>query len=70
MTKQNIEFCKKIGVEGVVFGILKEDKTLDLNRISILVALSKPLKVVIHKAIDETLDILKVTEELTNVDGW
>jgi len=67
--KQDISFCKAIGVEGVVFGILKEDKTLDLDRISTLVALSKPLKVVIHKAIDETPDILKATEELSKIDG-
>ena len=67
--KQDVEFCKEIGVEGVVFGILKEDKTLDIERISSLVEVAKPLKVVIHKAIDETPDILKATQELTNING-
>ena len=67
--KQDVEFCKEIGVEGVVFGILNEDKTLDIERISGLVEVAKPLKVVIHKAIDETPDILKATQELTNING-
>ncbi|WP_417885002.1 copper homeostasis protein CutC [Zunongwangia sp.] len=67
--KKDIEFCKQVGVEGVVFGILNTDNTLDLDRISTLVALSKPLKVVIHKAIDETPDILKATEDLVKIDG-
>ncbi|MCL6218666.1 copper homeostasis protein CutC [Zunongwangia pacifica] len=67
--KQDIEYCKQLGVEGVVFGILNKDKTLDVERIAALAALSKPLKVVIHKAIDETPDILKATEELTAING-
>ncbi|WBL22879.1 copper homeostasis protein CutC [Zunongwangia sp. HRR-M8] len=67
--KKDIEFCHQVGVEGVVFGILNTDNTLDLDRISTLVAHSKPLKVVIHKAIDETPDILKATEDLVKIDG-
>ncbi|MDN3595415.1 copper homeostasis protein CutC [Zunongwangia endophytica] len=69
MMKQNIEFCKSVGVEGVVFGILNEDKTLDLDRIAVLVEIAKPLKVVIHKAIDETPDILKATEDIVKING-
>jgi copper homeostasis protein len=38
----------------VVFGILKEDRSLDLPRMSQLVKASRPLKVVCHKAFDET----------------
>jgi len=66
--KQDIEYCKQLGVEGVVFGILNKDKTLDVERIAALAALSKPLKVVIHKAIDETPDILKATKELKAIN--
>ncbi len=66
---QDIKFCKVIGVEGVVFGILKENNTLDLGRIAALAAHSSPLKIVIHKAIDETPDILKATEGLTHING-
>lgn len=49
-----INFCKEAGVEGVVFGVLNKEKHLDMNAISRLAALAKPLKVVIHKAIDDT----------------
>ena len=42
---------------------------MDIERISSLVEVAKPLKVVIHKAIDETPDILKATQELTNING-
>ncbi|MDT0641297.1 copper homeostasis protein CutC [Zunongwangia sp. F363] len=66
--KASIEFCKNVGVEGVVFGILNEDKTLNLKAISRLAKIAKPLKVAIHKAIDETPDILKAVEELSNIE--
>ncbi|MDN3593445.1 copper homeostasis protein CutC [Zunongwangia endophytica] len=62
-----IESCKKIGVDGVVFGILKADKTLDLEAISKFAKLAFPLKVVIHKAIDETPDILIALKQLLQI---
>lgn len=62
-----IQHCKKIGVDAVVFGVLKRDHTLDLENISKLASLAQPLKVVIHKAIDETPDILKATKDLSEI---
>ncbi len=50
--KRTITLCKEIGVEGVVFGICTKENQLDLSTISYLAAISKPLKVTIHKAID------------------
>ncbi|PRX39107.1 copper homeostasis protein [Salegentibacter salegens] len=67
--KKAIITCKKLGVEGVVFGALKADKTLDIDVISILTKLALPLNVVIHKAIDNTPDLLKALEELTGIKG-
>jgi copper homeostasis protein len=55
----SIEFCKKVGVDGVVFGVLKKDKTIDLVAVLELAANARPLNVVFHKAIDDTPDILK-----------
>jgi copper homeostasis protein len=54
--RQEIVFCKNAGVPGVVFGVLREDRQLDLPVISELAALARPMKVVIHKAIDLTPD--------------
>ncbi len=59
-----IEECKKLKLEAVVFGILNTDNTLDISSIKKLAQKAYPLKVVIHKAIDETPDILQACEEL------
>lgn len=67
--KRAIITCKKLGVEGIVFGVLKLDKTLDIDVISMLTNLAFPLNVVIHKAIDDTPDLLKALEELTVIKG-
>ncbi|WP_298238512.1 copper homeostasis protein CutC [uncultured Algibacter sp.] len=66
MIKQ-IEQCKQIGVAGVVFGVLNEDRKLDLKAINRLIKITLPMDVVIHKAIDVTPNIfesVKVLESL------
>lgn len=67
--KTSIEFCKNAGVEGVVFGMLKKNGSLDLENIIQLAALARPLKVVIHKAIDDTTHPVEATKELIKVKG-
>lgn len=66
---QSILLCKSVGVDGVVFGILKEDKELNLEAIKTLVDLAKPLNVVIHKAIDETANPYEGMRQLQQVEG-
>ena len=70
--KNTIDFCKESNFDGVVFGCLKRDNELDLDLISELAKYSKPLNVIIHKAIDLTnspLESLKNLLALNNVDG-
>ena len=55
--KEDIKICKNLGVEGVVFGILKDNHEIDIIRTKELLSLSRPLRVTFHKAIDETCDI-------------
>lgn len=50
--KKDIEFCKEIGVDGIVSGVLQADFKLDVERTKILVEISKPLKFVFHRAFD------------------
>jgi copper homeostasis protein len=50
--KQDIEFCKEMGVNGVVFGILREDGCVDEKRCKALVDLAKPLSSTFHRAFD------------------
>lgn len=65
---KSIDMCKKLPVEGVVFGVLKADNTMDLKAISELAKYAFPLKVVIHKAIDETPDIFAALHQLLKID--
>ncbi len=67
--KEQIRCCQMQKVDGVVFGVLKQDNTLDIDRITTLVHLAVPLKVVIHKAIDETPNIMYALQELLKIEG-
>ncbi len=60
----DIAFCKEAGVDGVVFGILKENKTININAVEKLSDIGKPMKLVFHKAIDETPAILEAVKSL------
>lgn len=51
--KKDLEICKEVGVNGVVFGFLKEDNTLDYELTKEFVALAKPLSITFHMAFDE-----------------
>ena len=67
--KNCIKQCKDLGVEGVVFGVLNESGTLNLEALEQLIKVTKPLKTVIHKAIDETPDLEHALNELLNLKG-
>ena len=50
--KASIAAFKKLQVQGLVFGILKEDDTLDEARNRLLVALAHPIPCTFHRAFD------------------
>ncbi len=50
--KEDIAFCKEIGCDGVVIGILNKDGSVDKTRMQELVKLAKPMCVVFHRAFD------------------
>lgn len=54
--KNSILELKNTGINGFVFGILTQDKTIDVTRNSELVALARPLPCSFHRAIDHTND--------------
>ncbi|MGG5460306.1 copper homeostasis protein CutC [Clostridium sp. B9] len=66
--KSDIELCKKSGVNGVVFGFLKEDNTLDFEITKEFVEFSKPLSVTFHMAFDEIEDKLGTIDLLASLD--
>ena len=55
---------KTLGVFGVVFGALEDDKTVDINVVNELVSTSSGLDVTFHKAIDQTNDLLDAYKNL------
>lgn len=69
LMKKQIQYCHTLTIEGVVFGILNKDNTLDIARIKTLVQLALPMKIVIHKAIDETPDIMLALKKILKIDG-
>ena len=55
---EDINYCKKLGVDGVVLGCLNEDSNFNMNQINLLSEIAKPLNVIIHKSIDKTDSVL------------
>lgn len=64
-----IAFFKQAGLAGLVFGLLNNDDTIDLENTRRLVRLSFPLEVTFHKAIDYSVDVFKGFRELNDIEG-
>jgi len=65
--KQDIIFAKEAGIDGVVFGILKEDGTVDHDRNLELVQLAGPMQTTFHRAFDMTVDPFKAIEDIISL---
>ncbi len=52
-----IHLARKMGVHGIVFGLLDTNKRLDIANIQKLINEAGELEITIHKAIDESIDI-------------
>jgi copper homeostasis protein len=65
--KRDISQCQKISVDGVVFGILSPDGTLDKKRCKELIDKARPLKVTCHRAFDMTRDAFEALEDCIEV---
>lgn len=62
--KSEIETIKKLGVNGFVFGILKDDNTINIKQNKALVELAKPFPCTFHRAFDEVSDLKKALEDV------
>ncbi|HEY4062039.1 MAG TPA: copper homeostasis protein CutC [Puia sp.] len=61
---RDIEYCKQIGCNGVVIGLLKADGTVDKQRCARLVELAYPLGVTFHRAFDWTANPFEAMEDI------
>ena len=55
---------KNLGVFGVVFGILRNNKSININVVNDLVSISNGMDITFHKAIDETIDLFDAYNSL------
>src|SRR5262245_20329634 len=62
--KRDLEMAKRLGVDGVVFGILTLDAEIDKDRTSELIERARPLNTTFHRAFDLTRDPYQAVEDL------
>jgi copper homeostasis protein len=65
--KKDIEFCTLSGVNGVVFGILNTDGSVDKQRCKELLEIANPLSATFHRAFDRTSDPFKALEDIIDL---
>ena len=65
--ESDIEFCKGIGVNEVVFGMLNEENHIDIDLTQRLAKRAFPMNITFHKAIDYTGDIMLELKNLSKV---
>ncbi|MEO7990748.1 MAG: copper homeostasis protein CutC [Chryseolinea sp.] len=65
--KRDISQCQKLSVDGVVFGILNPNGTIDKKRCKELIDQARPLKVTCHRAFDMTRDPFEALEDCIEV---
>ena len=62
--KSDIQFCKSVGCNGVVIGVLNTDGSVNLSRMAELIKVAKPMKVTFHRAFDICKNPLEALEQL------
>lgn len=67
LMKADIDICKSLNCDGVVFGILKADGSVDKERCAALIALASPMKVTFHRAFDSCNDLEKALEDIIEI---
>lgn len=61
---EDVKLFKEAGADGVVFGILKPDGTIDTERTRTLIEHARPMQVTFHRAFDMTPDANAALESL------
>ncbi|MBQ9576277.1 MAG: copper homeostasis protein CutC [Muribaculaceae bacterium] len=64
---QDIGMCRDLGVDGVVFGCLKADGTIDVEKNRYLMECSRGMSVTMHRAFDRAADPQRALEEIIDL---
>ncbi|MEM9919978.1 MAG: copper homeostasis protein CutC [Bacteroidota bacterium] len=62
--RQDIRYCKSIGIEGIVIGLLTPDGSIDRLQMRHLIDLARPMSVTFHRAFDQAADPLQSLQQL------
>ncbi|HUK48573.1 MAG TPA: copper homeostasis protein CutC [Terriglobales bacterium] len=62
--EQDVLMAKKLGADGIVFGILQENGDVDLERTRCLIQMVRPLKATFHRAFDMSRDLAQALEDV------
>jgi copper homeostasis protein len=62
--KQSVKYCKSVGCQGIVFGILTPSANIDIARCAELLALAQPMKATFHRAFDVVAEPLQALEQI------
>ncbi len=65
--KEDIHAARELGADGVVFGILKPDGMIDVERMGQLVQIARPMGITCHRAFDMTSDPFNAMEDLISL---
>lgn len=61
--QRDISTAKSLGADGVVFGLLSPDGSIDAARTRQLVEMARPLEVTFHRAFDMSADLFRALED-------
>jgi copper homeostasis protein len=64
LMREDILHCQLLGAAGVVLGMLREDRTVDIEGTRALVQLAHPMEVTFHRAFDATPFIPRALEDV------
>jgi copper homeostasis protein len=65
--RRDIAQAKRLGADGVVFGLLRADGTVDVERTRVLVDEARPLSVTFHRALDVARDAEEALDALMTI---
>lgn len=62
--KRSILLCKQNNIDGVVFGVLNSNQTINELQCKELIDLAKPMKTIFHRAIDHVINLEQGIQKL------
>ena len=67
MMKLDVQIAKRLGADGVVFGILNPDGSIDRTRMEQLADIARPMGITCHRAFDMTRDPIEAMDDLISI---